>query len=75
MQKQKIGLQCYLTIPRRVTIVHDNQIDFNGNKDVFKDLNEVTPSDDGFPYECIDAEFNQKLDRTKGQLTGNEMGK
>ena len=66
LQKQTIGLQCYITIPRRVTIIHDNRIDFNENKDVFKDLNEVPPSDDWFPYEYIDAEVNKKLDRTKG---------
>ena len=46
LKKQTIRLQCYLTIPRRVTILHDNQIDFNENRDVFKYLNEVPPSDD-----------------------------
>ena len=73
MQKQTIGLQCYLNIPRRVTILHDNQIDFNENKYVFKDLNEVPPSDDWFPYEYIDAEVNKKLDKTKGRLACDEM--
>ena len=43
LKKQTIGLQCYLTIPQRVTIIHDNRIDFNENRDVFKDLNEVPP--------------------------------
>ena len=33
-KKQKIGLQCYITIPLCVTIIHDNQIDFNENIDV-----------------------------------------
>ena len=41
LQKQKIGLQCHLTITRRVTIIHENIIDFNENRDVFKDLNDV----------------------------------
>ena len=68
MQKQKIGLKGYLTIPRRITIFYDNIIDFNKNKDVFKDLNAVPPSDDWFPYEYIDAEINNKLDKTKGRL-------
>ena len=72
MQK-KIGLKCYLTIPRCVTIIYDNQIDFNENKDVLKDLNEVPPPDDWFPYEYIDDEVNKKLDKTKGRLSGNEM--
>ena len=75
MQKQKTGLQCYLTIPRRVTIPCDNIIDFNENRYLFKDLNEVSPSDDWFPYEYIDAEFNKKVDKTKGRLAGNEMEK
>ena len=59
-QKQKIGLQCYLTIPRRVTIFNDNIIDFNENKYVFKKLNEVPPSDDSFSYEYIDVEVKKK---------------
>ena len=29
LQKQKIGLQCYLNIPQRVTILRYNRIDFN----------------------------------------------
>ena len=52
-----------------------NRIDFNENKDVFKDLNEVPPSDDWSPYEYIDAEINKKVDKTKGQLTGDAMEK
>ena len=50
-----------------VTILYDNQIDFNENKNVFKDLNEVPTSDDWFPYEYIDAEVNKKLDKTKNE--------
>ena len=42
---------------------------------MFKDLNEVPPSDYRFPYEYIDAEVNKKVDKTKGQLAGNEMEK
>ena len=43
LQKQKNCLQCYLTTQLRVTIIFDNQIDLNENKDPFKDLNEVLP--------------------------------
>ena len=50
-----------MTIPRRVTIIYDNRIDLNENKDVFKDLNEVPPSYDYFSHEYIDAEVNNKL--------------
>ena len=68
MQKQTIGLQCYLTIPRPVTILHDNIIDFNENINVFKDLNEFTPSYHRFPYEYIDAEVKKKLEKPKDNL-------
>ena len=41
-QKQTILLQCYITTPKCVTILHDNRIKFNKNRYVFKDLNKVT---------------------------------
>ena len=72
-RNKTIGLQYCLTIPRCVTIIDENQIDFNGNKDVLKHLNVVPTSDDWFPYEYIDAEVNKKLDKTKRQLAGDEM--
>ena len=34
---------------------------------------EVSPSDDWFLYEYIDPEVNNKLDKTKQQLTGDEI--
>ena len=40
---------------------------------MFKDLNDVPPSDDWFPYEYIDDEFKNKVDRAKGQPTGDEI--
>ena len=49
-QKQTIGLQYYLTIPRCVTIIFDNRVDFNENKDLFKYLNEVPVSYYWFTY-------------------------
>ena len=75
MQKQKIGLQCHITTPWRVKILHDNQIDFNENKYGFKYLNDVPPWDDCLPYEYIDAEVEKRLKKNKGQLTGDEMEK
>ena len=75
LHKQTIVLQCYLTIPRRVEILHDNRIDFNENEYMFKYLNEVPPSDDWFPNEYIDAEANKKLEKTKERLEGDEMEK
>ena len=73
--QKKIILQFYLTIPRRVTFIYDNRIDLNENKDVFKDLNEFSQSDDWLPYEYIDAEVKKEVDKTKVQLAGNEMEK
>ena len=55
--------------------MYDNWIDFNENKDVFKDLNAVPSSNYWFPFEYIDAEFNKKVYKTKRQLTGDEMEK
>ena len=40
---------------------------------MFKDLNEVPPSDDLFQYKYIDAEVNKKSEKTKGRLAGDEM--
>ena len=54
-----------------MTFIYDNQNDLNENKYVFKYLNEFPPSDYWFPYEYIDAEFKNKVDKTKGQLAGN----
>ena len=75
MQKQTVGLKFHLIIPQRVTIIHDTRIKFNENKDVLKDLNKITSTYDWFPYEYINAEVNNKLDKTKGRLVGDEMEK
>ena len=75
LQKQTIGLQCYITIPRCTTILHENIIDFNENKDLLKDLNEVTPSYDWFPYEYIHVKVHKKFDKTKGRRAGDEIEK
>ena len=71
--RKTIGLQYCLTIPRSVKFLYENLIDFNENRYLLKYLNEVSSSDDWFPYEYIDAEVNNKLDKTKGRLAGNEM--
>ena len=73
LQKRTIGLQCHQTFPWSVSIPHDNRIDCNENINVFEDLNEVPKSDNWFPYEYIDAEFNKKLDKSNRQLAGDEM--
>ena len=42
---------------------------------MFKYLNEVPPSDYWFPCEYIDSVVKNKLEKTKGQLAGDEMEK
>ena len=37
-QKEKKGLQCYLTVPRRVRFIYDNRIDLNEDKMCSKNL-------------------------------------
>ena len=60
---------------RRVRFLFENRIDLNKNKYLFKDFKKVSPSDDQFPYEYIDAKFKKKGDKTKGKLAGDEMEK
>ena len=42
---------------------------------MLKILNKFPPSDDWFSHEYIDAEVKEKVDKTKGQITGNEIEK
>ena len=42
---------------------------------MFKFFYYVPQSDDWFLFEYIDSEVKKKTDKTKGQLTGNEMEK
>ena len=73
LHKTTIGLICHQTFPRRFTILHENIIDLNENRNLFKDLNKVPPSDDWFPYEYIDAEIKKKVDDAKRQIAGDKM--
>ena len=72
LQRKTIGLQCYLTMPRRVKF-YDNIIDLNKDKYVLKELNEFPPSYYWFSYEYINAEFKKKVDKTKEQLAVDGM--
>ena len=40
-QKKTIGLQCLHTIPRHVTVLHDDQMNLNIQKNVFRDLDGI----------------------------------
>ena len=42
---------------------------------MFKYLNDFPQSGDWFPYEYIDSEVKNKVDKTKGKIAGNEMEK
>ena len=68
-----IGLQCLYTIPRRVTFLHDDRINFNIHKNVFRDLDVDPTSETWFPNKYIEAEIKKKLDKTIGQLAIDEM--
>ena len=72
-QKKTIGLQCLQTIPRRVTFLHDDQINLNIHKNVFSNLHDVPTSENWFPNKYIEAEIKKKLDKTRGQLASYEM--
>ena len=72
-QKQTIGLQCLYTIPQRVTFLHDNQINFNIHKHVIRDLDVDSISETWFPNKYIEYEIQKKVDKTRGQLSSDEM--
>ena len=72
-QKKTIGLQCLQTIPQRVTFIHDDRINLNVHKNVFRNLHDVLTSENWFPNKYIEAEIKKKLDKTRGQLTSDEM--
>ena len=47
-QKQTIGLQCLYTIPQRVRFLHDDRINFNTQKNVFRYLDGISTSETFF---------------------------
>ena len=64
-RKETIGLQCLQTIPRRVTFRHDNRINFNIYKNVFRNLYVDAISENCFPNKYIEADIKKKLDTTR----------
>ena len=59
-QKQTIGLQFLYTIPRRVTFLHDDLINFNIHKNLFIDLDVNSISETWFPNKYIEDEIKKK---------------
>ena len=72
-RKKTIGLQCLYTIPRRVTFLHDNRINFNIHKNVFRDLDVNSTSETWFPNKYIEDYIKKKVDKTRGQVASDEM--
>ena len=62
---QTIGLKCLYTIPRRVTFIHDDRINFNTQRNVFRDLDGISTSETFFPNKFIDDEIKKRVDKTK----------
>ena len=67
-QEKTIGLQCLHTIPRRVTFLHDDQINFNIHKNVFRDLNVDPKSETWFLNKYIEDEIKKKLEKQEDNL-------
>ena len=59
-QKKTIGLQCLYTIPRRVTFIHDDRMNINTQKNVFRDLDGILTSETFFLKKYIDDEIKEK---------------
>ena len=58
-QEKTIGLQCLHTIPRHVTFLHDDQINFNIHKNVFRNLYVDPTSETWFPNKFNEAEIKK----------------
>ena len=71
--KQTIGLQCLYTIPRRFILIHDDRVNFNMHKNVFRDLYGISTSETWFPNKYIEDEIKKKLDKAGEQLASDEM--
>ena len=72
-QTKTIGLQCLHTIPRRVTFLHDDRMNINTQKNVFRDLDGISTSETWFLKKYIDDEIKKKVDNTRDQLASDEM--
>ena len=72
-QTKTIGLQCLYTIPRSVTFIHDDQMNLNIQKNVFRDLDGISLSETWFPKKYIDDEIKKKVDKARDELASDEM--
>ena len=70
-QKKTIGLQCLYTIPRSVTFLHDDRMNFNIQKNVFRDLDGISTPETWFPNKYIEDEIKKKVDKTRDELASD----
>ena len=68
-----IGLQCLYIIPWHVKFLHDDRINFNTQKNVFRDLDGISTSVTLFPNKFIDDEIKKRVDKTRDQLASDKM--
>ena len=59
-QTKTIGLQCLYTIPRRFTFLHDDRMNINTQKNVFRYLYGISTSETWFPKKYIDVDIKKK---------------
>ena len=64
-ETKTIGLQCLYTIPRRVTFIHDDRMNINTQKNVFRYLDGISTSETFFPKKYIDDEIKKKNRQNK----------
>ena len=69
--EKTIGLKCLQTIPQRVTFLHDDRINLNIHKNMFRNLYVDPTSETWFPNKYIEADIKKKLDKTRGQLASD----
>ena len=58
--RKTIGLQCLRDTPRRVTFLHDDQMNLNIQRNVFRDLDGISTSETWFLKKYIEDEINKK---------------
>ena len=58
-QKKSIGLKCLHTIPRRFIFIHDDRMNFNIHKNLFRDLDSISTSETWFPNKYIEDDIKK----------------
>ena len=59
--------------PMTCYIPHDDRINLNIHKNMFSNLHDVLTSENWFSGKYIEAEIKNKLDKTRGQFSSDEM--